>query len=344
MSVELQEYKKRLSLDGHGRPVLSQRGLLNLAGQGFGVGYPYDMNFRFEFPKFGESPGSAALDVSKISSPSTALPPTPVHRGSSPSRTGGVSPLDKSGQNPTSPNNNAFAQNTQSFSRTDSSSVSSFSSLSTLFPQGNSSGSKSGEDSSRRQNSTGHSTSYSSPSASSNVGSNAGLSSSCGTSPEPLAQSPSAFRPSDNTLGTIGEEHPPGVSEGETPFFENFGMSHSDANNPDPGISKNGGKLELFDNTNYDINGIDWLAGQNNNQFDPELFGDYREPQNNILSGAFYDESFFTDAFPINDLSNPLYQAPKPDLVTEIDKILKEEDDVVPAKDGKGMLTCHTVW
>jgi len=53
---------------------------------------------------------------------------------------------------------------------------------------------------------------------------------------------------------------------------------------------------------------------------------------------------FFTDAFPINDLSNPLYQAPKPDLVTEIDKILKEEDDVVPAKDGKVMLTCHTMW
>jgi AP-1-like transcription factor len=361
LTVELREYKKRLSLGINGRsPPLNQHGLPPyLAGQGPGLSNPNDVNFQFEFPKFGKLPGLPVLNVSRMSSSSTTSPPAPAHRSSSSSNNGSVSPLDKSRQNTTSSSKNNLTQNAQLFPQLEGTDVSDFS---TLFPSGNldsmssdklinfgSTGTRSSEDSSRRQNSTGQSTSYSSPSASSNVGSNAGLSSSCGTSPEPFTQSPSTFKPNDNVLSTIGEEHPSGISEGEKSFYKKLGMACGDAKNPVPRtLSENIGNSGLFDASNFDINGIDWLAQQNNNQFDPELFGDYREPQNNILSGGLYDDSFFADAFPMPDLSSPFNMAPNPafkkDLVTEIDQKLSEEDDVVPCEDRKTLLTCNTMW
>lgn len=51
-----------------------------------------------------------------------------------------------------------------------------------------------------------------------------------------------------------------------------------------------------------DIHGIDWLAQQNGGQFDPVLFGDYREPQE--MFSTSYD-GYFNDAFPFQDLNNP---------------------------------------
>ena len=52
-----------------------------------------------------------------------------------------------------------------------------------------------------------------------------------------------------------------------------------------------------------EINGIDWLAQQNGGQFDPVLFGDYREPQEAITSGDY--DTFFNEAFPLPDLNSP---------------------------------------
>lgn len=52
-----------------------------------------------------------------------------------------------------------------------------------------------------------------------------------------------------------------------------------------------------------EVNGIDWLAQQNGGQFDPVLFGDFRDPQDSILNNAFGD--FFNDAFPAQDFSSP---------------------------------------
>lgn len=51
-----------------------------------------------------------------------------------------------------------------------------------------------------------------------------------------------------------------------------------------------------------DIHGIDWLAQQNGGQFDPVLFGDYREPQEKFLTS--YD-GYFNEAFPFQDFGNP---------------------------------------
>lgn len=52
-----------------------------------------------------------------------------------------------------------------------------------------------------------------------------------------------------------------------------------------------------------DLNGIDWLAQQNGGQFDPVLFGDYRDPQDNIMNTNLGD--FFNDAFLTQDFSTP---------------------------------------
>ena len=57
------------------------------------------------------------------------------------------------------------------------------------------------------------------------------------------------------------------------------------------------------------VNGIDWLAQQNGGQFDPVLFGDYREPQEAITSG---DYGYFSDSFPRYGFSGPLNEAYPP--------------------------------
>lgn len=56
-----------------------------------------------------------------------------------------------------------------------------------------------------------------------------------------------------------------------------------------------------------DINNFDWLASQNGGQFDPVLFGDYRESQDNILGTGDFSGGFFDDSLPSlgsNDLFN----------------------------------------
>jgi AP-1-like factor len=120
--------------------------------------------------------------------------------------------------------------------------------------------------------------------------------------------------------------------------------------------------------SSFDINSLDWLAAQNGNQFDPQLFGDYREPHENILTGL-YDDSFFNEAFalpneftgsPFNLDATPQSQQGqsttgqtpqhqpqqqqqhgKRDLIGEIDAQLGEEE-VVPAESE--MLTCTNMW
>jgi len=176
------------------------------------------------------------------------------------------------------------------------------------------------------QNSSGQNTSYSSPSVSSNSQNGHGPSSSCGTSPEPSLQSPSTLATGDFGLSTIGEEHQcTSTNEGVTDSF--------------------------------DVNGIDWFAQQNNNSFDPVLFGDYREPQNNILSGTTFDDSFFNSAIDLPDFSSPFNIEPSPvantttptaaphkSLVEQIDEKQSEEEEVVPGDDRENMLDCNKMW
>ena len=88
------------------------------------------------------------------------------------------------------------------------------------------------------------------------------------------------------------------------------------------------------------MNDFNWLP-QNNFQFDPQLFGDYRDPQENILSIGI-DDSFFNDAFDV-DFTTP-YNVPvvnpKKDVIAEIDAA-KNADEL----DANGqLLTCNKIW
>lgn len=364
MSVELREYRKKLSSNGGtARNSSLNNGLPNyLAGKGFGNGLnnPNDVNFQFEFPRFGRLPGpspSSTLLTGVSTSPTVNgnQIPSPVERNQ-------VSPRDQSLQY--SASNGSTAGLTQTPGQLDGGDMSGLSGLfspSLLESVGKtppfeyfgntangSNGSRSSTDSASGNMSTGHNTSYSSPSASSN--SNHGPSSSCGTSPEPTTmQSPGYSKATDTTLTTIGEEQS-GTGEGEHTFCDKLNMACGNPNEPVPrSMSDPGANSGNLGTPSFDINGIDWFAQQNNNQFDPQLFGDYREPQENILSGDNYGDSFFADAFSLGDFTSPFNMAPSPlppknDLVAQIDQKQNEEEEVVPGEDTSQMLSCNTIW
>lgn len=67
------------------------------------------------------------------------------------------------------------------------------------------------------------------------------------------------------------------------------------------------------------------MAQQNGGQFDPILFGDYRDPQENILNNSSFG-GFFNDAFLAQDFNSPFNTGdvvasppPKRDLMREIE-------------------------
>jgi AP-1-like factor len=363
MSMELREYRKRLSLNATNRSPSLNSGLPPyLAGKGLGGGLnnPNDINFSFEFPRFGRLPGqpitngSTLLNGARQSSSPTSVTqqiPSPVERNQ-------VSPRNQSLQSFSS--NGSSAGLNQASTQLDEGDMSSLSGLFSpsilnsvgkgspfeFFATNSTNGSRSSTDS-NGQMSTGHNTSYSSPSASSNG--NQGPSSSCGTSPEPTMQSPVFNKPVDVTLSTIGEENSGDArDEGELTFCEKLNKACGNANNPVPQTMSEytSGNPET---PAFDINGIDWFAQQNGNQFDPQLFGDYREPQENILSGEGFSDSFFQDAFALPDFNSPFNIAPSPappkkDLVAQIDEKQNEDEEVVPGEDPSKLLTCNTIW
>lgn len=82
-------------------------------------------------------------------------------------------------------------------------------------------------------------------------------------------------------------------------------------------------------------NGFDWMAQQNGGQFDPLLFGDYRDPQENILNNSSFG-GFFNDAFLAQDFNSPFNTGDavasppsKRDLMREIElQQSSTEDDI----------------
>lgn len=307
MNMELNEYKKRLNLAnnslrsapiGSSRPVFGQNLVNNLN----------DVNFMFEFPKFGilpgpqQSPENSNGHSSSFPSPSNSFSTQPT-------------PSDKTSDKAT-PGSTKSRQSSES----DKEALAKVSSIINTGPSydgffGNAS--RTSLDSGNYSMGGANSGSPSS-SSNSNVG---GPSSSCGTSPEPFTQSPLGFKPVD-TLTTIGEEQPHNVNSSAT-------------NNQ-------------FDFGNFDANNFDWLSQQNGGQFDPQLFGGYREPQDNILANATFDDTFFNDAFDA-DFTTPFNMAPtspkpaKKNICAEIDARKEDEDTIVANVNGK-LLTCNNIW
>lgn len=354
MAAELKEYKKRVALNGHGKHGAPTVPAYLREASGNVVSNPQDVNFSFEFPKFGRLPGPAAPSKSDSHPPQTNSSTSP---GAEPSRSTSFT----SNHSPLSHNSLSFEANRSMPT------LESCDSFSNIFGQHNSvdgqpqpqkSTPRSSTDSTAANSSNGHNTSQSSPASSNSQG---GPSSSCGTSPEPYTQSPPAAKALDITLTTIGEEAPK-LDGTQTTFCEKLSMVCGSPENPVPRTmpvpqevfhSNDTLNQSFTQPTNLDYNSLDWFAAQNNNAFDPQLFGDYREPQDNVLAGGLYDDAFFNETFALPaDLGSPfLFDAgtvpsgatPKKDLMTEIDEKLHEDDDeVVPAESE--MLTCTNMW
>lgn len=182
-----------------------------------------------------------------------------------------------------------------------------------------------------------------------------GPSSSIGTSPEPSLNSPST-KLNEFGLNTINEEHSDqNTFGGEDTFCEKLRTACGNSKNPVPlAMSMSNGNVQPLGPTKTsgsEINGIDWLAQQNGGQFDPVLFGDYRESQDAVISQDF--GSFFNDAFPLPDLGSPFHNfnevapspAPRSNLMKAIeDRQNGEDEEVVPGEDRSSMMTCNKIW
>lgn len=376
MAVELKEYRKKLSLSSSANRSPSTALPSYMTGRGLGnaISNPNDVNFQFEFPQFGKLPGPPLLNATTTINQNQ--PSASLHRSSTASNGGNISPGDKSlqtnsGYGPFSDNlgmlhnlnGPTFGEVSQP--QNDMSAFAGLFSPSILNSAGkdfptidaspNSNASRSSSDSARL-NSTGNNTMYSSPSASSNsAGSNNGQSSSCGTSPEPSGQSPANKASETTGAGEFKPTSPP--IEGEKSFCEKLSMACGNPNQPIPRTMSETGlpsdsTPSLFPTgltPGFELNNFDWFS-QQNGQFDPQLFNDYREPQNNILAGnGLFDDSFFNEAIDMNQFNSPLSveKSPVPakkDLVSQIDEKLAAEEEVVPGEAAGQMLSCNNMW
>lgn len=185
MTVELSGYKKRLSLLTTTRASTNPTGNRPTFGHAV-IGNLNDVNFQFEFPKFGQLPGPQNNQATTNGRSSSA-----TRASRSPSDQ--VSPMDRGTSQSThsSKANGLDARTKEDLAK-----------FSGIFspPLTNNIVASAGRNSTDSHNS-GAPTTTSSPSASSN--SNGGPSSSCGTSPEPSNQSPAGFKA--EALPTIGE-------------------------------------------------------------------------------------------------------------------------------------------
>jgi AP-1-like factor len=333
--MELREYRKRLSLNSTGAsrnaPATGFSSMLNTNNS----------NFQFEFPRFGGLPGSQLLENGPLSKPKSASMSTTrpdVQTFSAPntangslvqSPVNGVSPMtngSRSGSTASARQPSNAAQKPHR-SNTDSSVVS----QSRVF-----------------QFNSGSSTHSDSPSTSSTSPTN--QDSSCGTSPEPGHTSP-------DQKDTIADGYVcHGNSEGEVLFCEKLNMACGNPRNPVPrakSMSKSDDKpsptVTQAKSPGVDLNGIDFFANQNNNAFEPSLFGEYRDTNTAIMgTDGDFNSGFFNDAFntgygsPFHFGDTPAVQKPNP--LEQIERIQDGEEEVVPGEDIDQMLNCHKIW
>jgi AP-1-like factor len=343
LQVELREYRKRLSWmasgSGNGISALSSSSIPNAHSKGaYGL---QNNEFLFDFPKFGDLPGGHLFNGQNKNdqSKSNASPRAP-----------GVLARENS-KGPSSRSNSTGTGSGYAMSNTSKSNGTPSSASSTKLP-----------DSGYKSSAPTHdnSTSENSPASSSDSHQSQMLSSN-GTSPEPSLSSPGGkyreLGPGDSCGGHI-------TTDGEKSFCAQLGMACGNIRNPIPAVRDGKSKSHSVSSNQHSNQptptdaavavevpdlGIDWMALQNGGQFDPVLFGDWREPQDAVLSQDF--GSFFNDAFPLPDLGSPSHNLsevasdaqPKKSLVAQIDSKL-EEDEVVPGEDQSQMLSCTKIW
>ncbi|MCJ1469547.1 DNA-binding transcription factor yap1 [Pseudocyphellaria aurata] len=338
LNNELKEYKKRLSFQGG----LGRSPPLAAVPPSRRSWNPNPNDFQFAFPKFGDLPGSnfiqngslARVGSNRVDQPMVRHGLPDVMRASSSGSLSEKSPTNISNSSKvSSPNHNLFQSPSKAFSYEDLFSPSILESAS----RSNSSdymgfNNNVGPATNSEKNGTIHraSTTSNVTSPSNSSTSNNGLDSSCGTTPEPSADSPDTRKGSEPTLNTISEE--------------TLGQRNTEA------------PSSVMKSPTNDFHGIDWMAQQNGGQFDPILFGDYRDPQDNILNNNTFGD-FFNDAFLPQDFSNPFNTGDfiasppsKRDLMKEVEIQQLGNDDIFSARpattvnDTNQTIGCNKLW
>lgn len=323
MQVELKEYRKRLSWLTRGNGISAMSAIPGAHSKNMqGLN---NNEFLFDFPKFGDLPGSHIFNNGQSnpndaeSTPGRSIPSVP-----------GV--LNRDALNMSRINSGHQSPASQHTPRSDSGT-----------PKGSVH-----HQPAAKPNSTHHikklttrdTSNSDSPCSSSDSHHSQGPSSK-GTSPEP---SPAAEKPDSNHVHSCG-------IDGESSFCAQLGLACGNINNPIPAVrnpSVSATNTPQEQPGQSEDAGLDLMAQQNGGQFDPVLFGDWREPQDAVLSQDF--GTFFDDAFPLPDLGSPSHNfnelmdplAHKKNLVARPDKL--DEDEVVPGEDQSQMMSCNKIW
>lgn len=379
LQVELKEYRKRLSWvsqNGAGRGAQASTGMFGSQQRNSS----YNNDFQFEFPKFGDLPGNNLFDSSSTTKQQSNGParsstlPNKTNQGipgvlarSSMSSASPQSQTNIYGSNGNSPMGNPVAKSKQSNSVDSLTGLFSPSILEAsrnsnsfgYFPQTNGIATANSQvprgsfEQNSRDNVPGlYASSSNTDSPVSSADSHNHVSS-IGTSPEPSLNSP-GNKLTDYSLNTINEEgNLTSTFGGElTTFCNKLSLACGNSTNPVPPIKSmsNGDLSGTAITPGFDANGINWLAQQNGGIFDPELFGDYRESQDAVVSQDF--GAFFNDAFPLPDLGSPEHPytaiepspAPKVDLMKKVEAAREGDEEVVPGEDRAKMMTCNKIW
>ena len=361
LQVELKEYRKRLSWissNGSNRSQNTSSQAKNSIGG--------SSDFQFEFPKFGDLPAMPATKMfnnQKQQATNTARSATlPAHaKGAAPhavkSRSNSQNQVQRQNSQSQSPLATSYTASPQQQNM--SASVDSLTGLFSpsileasrhaamggYFPNGTNAAQKPRSSLDNGMYSFSSSSNTDSPGSSSE---SHNAISSIGTSPEPSLHSP-GNKLQELGLNTINEESQ--FNFGKERLCKEISQTCGCAEDPIPPILNFSNDNSLgFGNIHVNgfgaNNDISWMAQQNNGSFDPVLFGDYRDAQDNILSQDF--GTFFNDAYPLPDLGSPLHnfneiapEAPKVDLIRQVDAA-KEAEEVVPDNDRP--MTCNKIW
>ncbi|KAL8893278.1 MAG: hypothetical protein Q9192_005424 [Flavoplaca navasiana] len=377
LNTEVKEYRKRLSLTNIGySPPSTVAPQFNSSSNN---------DFTFAFPKFGDLPGSTFMSngsLTKVGAP--AKPPSRTPSGNSPVVQGTGSSDSGKGRSPingvTSPATQNRASSMDSFSNAGLQasptgfqgsgsedlnglfspsilqSASQSNSSDYMFPATNKSVAPSTKQSSRDSPAASNkqrpsvSSIVASPSVSSV--SQVGMDSSTGTTPEPFYDTQEFRKPTEGTLNTINEETAPKKpAEDKRTFCDEWATACGNTMDPVPRAMSQTENASVppssvMKSSPNEVNGIDWMARQNGGQFDPELFGDYRDTQTDFLNSDFFSDAFLNQDFntPFNIPEDLALEEPKKNLMQQVEEQKEAEHvEVVPAN-SDNYLTCDKVW
>lgn len=365
LRIEVREYRKRLSwlTSGTGLSAITAMGLPTRGAYNFNQSNSSNNNnvsisssssgnghseFLFDFPKFGDLPGGHIFNNGE----------TPKNYPAKLMDAPGV--LSRDALSGSGHHDPVAPRQTLPFNKLVASKSSDSSLRARPSHQSPSGGSAIGGYSNSRQPGTSTHESISNSPSSSSDSHRSQAPSSKGTSPEPSLRSPPSGKPQNSRKQASSTDScsQSGAVDGEASFCEKLSMACGNINNPIPAVRNatsntsqpssqapgaTGDRQQLFPS--------DWLAQQNGGQFDPVLFGDWRESQEAILSQDF--GTFFDDAFPLPDLGSPTHNItevasqPAPKKDSNISSSIKQEvidEEVVPAVDKTKMLTCTKIW